>query len=131
MKIMNENIVTMSLEDYTKLVIENNDLKRLIEGIREKAQSEIEEKIMNSRISNLNTKEEVKNWFDKEGYILLDKFTNGYSYTWERISKDTYGIVKIEEVKTMAVSIVKDCLNERLNEIIEDERYKKENEKEN
>ena len=127
---MNENIVTMSLDDYTKLIVENHDLKNLVSGIRRKVENEVEEKIMNGRINALNTREEVLKKMELLDTSLLCEFTTGYSYTWERISRDSYDIVSVEEVKALVASKIKYFLNERLKEIIEEEKDK-ENERNN
>lgn len=123
---MNENIVTMSLEDYTNLVVENHDLKKLVSGVRKKVESEIEEKIMAGRIDNLAIKEEIEKLLDETDWNLLTRFTTASCYTWERISRDNYDIVSVQEVEKIGVSKIKYCLNERLKEIVEDEKDKNE-----
>lgn len=113
-----ENTVTLSLKDYTDLILENNNLKNLVKKYQRKVEEDVEDKIYESRIAALNSIDEVNKLLDVDADSLLSKFTNNYSWTWDNISNDNYGIVDETTVKEMAVSKIKMLLNYRLQDLM-------------
>lgn len=124
-----EGQVTISLKEYTDLIIENNSLKILLSQYQRKIESDTDNKIYSSKINAMQSIEEVNKLLDSSDEKLLEKFTDNYSWTWENISEENYSIATTKEVKELAVSLIKKRLNCRLNDLLDIERDK-ENENE-
>lgn len=118
-----ENQVTMSLEEYTKLVLEKQKLEIQLNSLKRRAESKIEEEIKDSLINNLS-KEETVQWLSSDPKSLLSKF-GPYSWTYTSIANDVL-ILKEEEVKDMAVTLITKMLNSHLNDILEKENQSNE-----
>lgn len=116
---LNENVVTMSLDDYTKLIIENHNLKQTLLGIKKKVKRDVEETIYYVKISSINSKDEVIKLLDADENTLLSKFTENYDWTWRNISERNNDIVDAQEVKEMAIAEIKHLLHERLGDLSE------------
>ena len=112
--------VTLPLKEYVDLVIENNNLKQIIARYNRKIESDILEKIYDSKIAALNI-DELKTCLCNNDQELLRKFTDNYSWTWKDIAVENYSVKNENEVKEMAVSLIKKMMNARLNELSEEE----------
>lgn len=117
-----EGQVTLSLKEYTDLVIENNNLKLLVKQYQRRIKNEVEDEIFESRIAAIKTKDEIQNYFDSKDDVLIGKFTNNYSWKWREISERNYGVTDEKAIKELAVSIIKEKLNYRLSDILEEEK---------
>ena len=114
-----ENTVTMSLEEYTKLVVENTMLKNKIEGLKLQAEKNVVERIREHLIDNLN-KEETLKFLDASDKVLLNKFSEDYSWTWDSIARQSL-VMSPEEVRNCAVFQIKKMLNAHLGYLTEKE----------
>ena len=110
--------LTLSLKEYTDLVIENNNLKRIITKYNRKIERDIEEKIYDSKINALDINE-LKTCLSKSDKELLSNFTANYSWAWRSIADDNYSIKTEDEIKEMAASLIKKMMNDRLNDLLE------------
>ena len=117
-----EGQVTLSLKEYTDLVIENNNLKRLVSQYQRRIENEVEEQIYSSRINALSSIEEVKQWLDADDKKLLEKFTSNYSWNWQTISDRNFNVNTAQEVKEIAVVIIKKQLDCQLQDLLEKEK---------
>lgn len=116
---MEENKVIMTLEQYTNLILENNNLKRLVEGYKQKIESEIRSE-MKIDFRSLS-KEKVVGFLEETNHRrLLEAFY--YSWSLRDISKENFSIMTLEEIEKKALSIISKELNERLERIIEEEK---------
>ena len=118
---MMDNMVTMSLEKYTELILENNNLKNALHRYNKKLEADITEHIYTSKIENIKTKEDVELWFLKTDAAILDEFSENYDWRWRDIAETYYGTTSLKETKEKAVAIIKQLLNERLQYFIDKE----------
>ena len=121
-----EGQVTLSLKECTDLVIENNNLKRLVSQYQRRIENDVNEEIYSSKINALSSIEEVKKWLDANNEKLLEKFTSNYSWNWRNISDKNFNVNTEQEVKEIAVKNIKKQLDYQLQDLLE-----KESEKEN
>lgn len=119
-----EGQVTLSLKEYTDLVIENNNLKRLVSQYQRRIENDVEEEIYSSRIQAVSSIEEVKQLLDADDKKLLEKFTSSYSWSWRNISDKNFNVNTEQEVREIAVKIIKKQLDYRLEDLLEKEREK-------
>lgn len=122
-KMENESKVVLSLEDYTKLILENNDLKNILRRCEGKARQKVyEETIRDSEIGYL-TKEKCEEWLSKEnkkyGSYMLGQFA--YSWQMKSIAED-YPMFQISELEGWALERIKELIGKRLDELKEEER---------
>lgn len=117
-----EGQVTLSLKEYTDLVIENNNLKRLVSQYQRRIENDVDEEIYSSRINALSSIEEVKQWLDADDKKLLEKFTSGYSWSWRNISDKNFNVNTEQEVREIAVKIIKKQLDYQLQDLLEREK---------
>lgn len=110
--------VTLPLKEYVDLVIENNSLKQIIAQYNRKIEKDVQEKIYDSKINALN-EDELKTCLCKSDKELLRDFTDNYSWTWKDIAIENYSVKNENEVKEIAVSLIKKMINERLNNLSE------------
>lgn len=120
------NIVTLSLEEYTKLIIENHDLKGVVAGYKRKVEVDVDEELHLSYIDSIKTKAECWKWLSSSDEELLKKFSDNYSWRWESISERNYGICSTTQVKNTAVRLIKKRLNERMADVAGEEEDSKE-----
>lgn len=118
-----ENQVTMSLEDYTKLIEENTKFKLALSGFKRKARNSIEDRINRSQIDKL-TQAQAQYYIsllhapDKDNIQkVLNDLTNSYSWTWGEIAEESY-IMSTAEVKEMAVDIIHTLVKDRFDELV-------------
>lgn len=116
-----ENQVIMSLDDYTKLITENALLKNKMQGLKSRAEQEIQNDIKDSLISNM-PKEKVILYLEEENHnkVLDALYSYNSSWHWESIASK-YLIITSEEAKEMAYAAITKCLNYRLADINEEE----------
>lgn len=119
-----ENVVTMSLEEYTKLIIENNNLKLVISNYKREALRKVDEEIRESKINSIQTSEEVKKYLNLSDERLLNEFTSVYSWTWKSIADNCYNVFTAQEIKDMATAEIKRMLDERLKDLLDKEEEK-------
>ena len=120
------NMVTLSLEEYTKLIIENHDLKGVVAGYKRKVEADVDEELHLNYIDSIKTKAECWKWLSSSDEELLKKFSDGYSWRWESISERNYGICSTAQVKNIAVMLIKRRLNERIADVTDEEEGSKE-----
>lgn len=113
-----ENQVTMSLKEYTEIILEKQKLELQLKALSKKAEHKIEEEVKDSLINNLNKEDTVK-WLNEEPKKLLNQF-GPYSWTYTSIANDIL-IFNEQEVKDMTVTVITRMLNSHLNDILERE----------
>lgn len=111
------NMVTLSLEDYTKMVIELHDLRGLVAGYRRKVKNRIQEEIRYSSIESIGTTTECWSLLSSSDDNLLSKFSNNYSWKWKDIVEENFNIMTEAQVKNLAVSLIKEAISDRLKEL--------------
>lgn len=113
-----ENQVTMSLEEYTKIILEKQKLELQLKALSKKAERKIEEEVKDSLINNLNKEDTIK-WLNEEPKKIVSQFCP-YSWTFTSIANDVL-IFNEQELKDMAVTVISKMLNSHLNDILERE----------
>lgn len=113
-----EGQITLSLKEYTDLVIENNNLKRLVSQYQRRIENDVNEQIYSSRINALSSIEKVKQWLDADDNKLLERFTSNSSWRWKNISEQNYGVNTEQEIKEIAVTNVKKQLDCQLQDLL-------------
>lgn len=113
-----ENQVTMSLEEYTEIILEKQRLELKLKALIKEAERKIEEVVMDSLINDLD-KEDTEKWLKEDPKKLLAQF--GPS-TWRltSIASDTL-VFNETEIRDMTVTIILEMLNSHLNDILERE----------
>jgi len=111
-----QNKVIMSLEEYTKLVIENNNLKNTLRGIRNQVISKICDKISEARIHAM-TRDQLIALIDQKDVSKICDAVGTYTYSLEYI--DTFGVFSVDEVKVMFVEEVKKIANDHLQYLLD------------
>lgn len=108
-----DNVVTMSLEEYTKLVVENTILKNKINGLKAKALKECEDEVLASRINSL-TIEDAKAALDLSDKEILSRFTYNNNWRFERACDAACNVVTVDELKAEIVTCVKRYIDGRI-----------------
>ena len=122
-----DSVVTMSLEEYTKLVVENTTLKNKLQALKSKAIDKAFEEIHDSYIERIPTSEDAIKYMEYSVEALLGKFASTYSWTWRNIASESYGIVTEAEIKELTASEIKQRIDYRCKDLIESEKEVKEN----
>ncbi len=118
-----ENQVTMSLEDYTKLIEENTKFKLALSGFKRKARKSIENEISHDQIKKLTQAQaqyyiSLSHSADKDDrQRVLSELTHAYSWTWGEIADESY-IMSTDEVKEMAVDIIGTLVKDRFDALV-------------
>lgn len=115
----NKNIVTISLKDYTELVLEKQRLEIAIESCKRKAAQKVDEEIKDGLI-NMLSKEETLNLLNSSNQMLLARFGPA-SWTYSSISREVL-ILNEQEVKDLALELIIRKLNDHLKDLIESEK---------
>lgn len=117
-----ENMVTLSLEDYTKLIIELENAKRTLATYKKNILKGVRELINDSKIYDQNNKDELFKdlSLDEEG--LLRKYTSNYSWRYSSIAEENSYIMSVEEVKYSCAEIIRQMINEKIKDIIDSEK---------
>lgn len=118
-----ENQVTMSLEDYTKLIEENTKLRLVLSKLKRKAKSSIEENISYDQIKKLTQAQ-------AQYYISLlhsgdindvtrarNDLTHAYSWTWKDIAEESY-IMSTSEVEELTAEIILTLVKDRFDALV-------------
>lgn len=111
------NMVTLSLEDYTKMVIELHDLRGLVAGYRRKIKNRVQEEVRYSSIESIGTTTECWSLLSSSDDNLLSRFSNNYSWRWKDIAEENFNIMTEAQVKNLAVSLIKEAVSDRLKDL--------------
>ena len=117
---MENNKVVMSLEDYTKIVLENAELKRTLSEYKRKIVCEVEEKINDSLIYRLDKTQTIELLEEKDQRRVFSR-VGLYSWSLDSIARNNYFISTKEEVEKLAFEQIKKIANAHLNEILDKE----------
>ena len=120
-----DNTVTMSLEEYTKLIVENVNLKMQLNNLKKKSIDKAFEQINDSTIDRISSIEECQNALKLNLDRILKDYSSSYSWTWSGISNDSYGLFTEQEIKELVASEIKKRINEKCNELIDKEKDEK------
>lgn len=115
-----ENTVSMSLEEYTKIILEKQKLELQLRALEQKAERRIEEEINDSLIYNLN-KEDTISWIKEEDHNKLLNQFGPYSWTYSSIASDVL-VFSEQEIKNMTITVIMKLLNSHLNDLLESEK---------
>jgi hypothetical protein len=124
----NINIVTMTLEEYKKTILELDRLKTLVATYKKKVEKDVENEIYESNINNIPTRGECYEWLNKPKSELIKKFSSGYSWRWESIAEQNYGVLTASQVEDMCVFLIKKMIGYRIDDLKPAEEEKKEGE---
>lgn len=116
----NENKVIMSLEEYTKLIIENNDLKNLLRRCERRVKDCMnDDAIKNYEIENM-AKEKCEEWLrtTNDRYMLGQL---SYSHQIKNLN-EMYPMFSIKEIEGWALERIKSLLENHLEELKEQEQ---------
>lgn len=113
-----ENQVTLSLEEYKELLIENVTLKAKMEALKVKAYKKLEDEIEENLIRNLS-KEETINWLNQSKDKVLSKF-GPYNWAYTSIAADLC-VIDEKELKEMAAVLITRMLDSHLRDFSEQE----------
>ena len=111
-----ESEVRMTLEEYTALIKENILLKNKLDGLKRQARQNVDEKIKDSLINNLDKESTIKWLAENDQKKLLKEFTADYSWYWEEIARASY-VLTAEDVKHLVVEEIHSMLNSHLQDI--------------
>lgn len=117
-----EAVVTMSLEEFKNLIIENTSLKNMLSNFKKRITEKAFDEIRDSYIDNIKTSNEALEYLKYDNSKILEKFASGYSYTWRSISNDTYNIMSENEIKLLVVSEIKKRIDAKYVELKESEK---------
>ena len=117
-----EAVVTMSLDEFKDLIIENTSLKNMLSNLKRKITDRSFDEIRDSYIDNIKTSNEAIQYLDYNDDKILEKFASSYSYTWRSISNDTYNVMSEKEIKQLVVSEIKKRINAKYVELKESEK---------
>lgn len=122
-----DNVVTMSLEEYTKLVVENTNLKMQLSNLKKKSIDRAFDEIKDSTIDRLSTIEDCQKALSLSLDSVLSNYASSYSWTWRGIAGDSYGLFTEQEIKELVAGEIKKRINEKCKELIEEEKEVNEN----
>ena len=111
----NQNQVTMSLEEYTNIILEKQKLELKLKALQIKAERKIEEEVKDGLINNLSKEDTIK-WLNENPKKLLSQF-GPYSWAFTSIANDIL-IFSEQELKDAAVAVILKMLNSHLNDIL-------------
>ena len=121
-----DNVVTMSLEEYTKLVVENTNLKMQLSNLKKKSIDRAFEEIKDSTIDRLPTIEACQKALSLNLDSILSNYGSSYSWTWRGIANDSYGLFTEQEIKELVAGEIKKRIDEKCKELIDIEKDKNE-----
>lgn len=117
-----DNVVTMSLEEYTKLVIENTNLKSKLANLKKKSLDKAFEEIKDSTIDKIQTSDDCLDALSYDLDKLLSIYASSYSWTWRLIAEDSYGLFSEQEIKELVAGEIKKRIDYKCKELVEDEK---------
>lgn len=120
-----ENMVTMSLEEYTKLVVENTNLKFKLDSLKKKSVDKAFEEIKDSAIDRISSIEDCQNALKLSLDSILNNYASSYSWTWRGIVNDSYGLFTEQEIKELVAGEIKKRIDEKCKELIDIEKDEK------
>ena len=116
-----KGMVTMTLQEYTDLIIQIHDLKNIVAGYKLRITKAVKEEIREDQINSIETATECELKLSLSDDTLLKEFSSDYSWRWESISQDNFGILSPDQVKNCAVTTIKRILSSRLKDLREKE----------
>lgn len=116
----NINLITMSLEDYTKLIKENFELNAILQSLKKKAKNDVEELVREQPINALNKEECIKILNEKNETYILSHFSTGYSWKYQSIAESCY-IVKEKDIKQLLVDTIINSIKSHLDDLLYEE----------
>ena len=119
-----DNVVTMSLEEYTKLVVENTNLKMQLSNLKKKSIDRAFDEIKDSTIDRIQSIEECKKALKLSLNSILSNYSSSYSWTWRSIANDSYGLFTEQEIEELVASEIKKRIDEKCKELIAKENDK-------
>ena len=117
-----ENVVSMSLEEYKKLIVENTNLKFKLEALKKKAYDRAFDEIKDSNIDRIPTIDDCQKILSFSADTILSNYASAYTWTWRSIANDSYGIVSEEEIKEIVAGEIRKRVNDKCNELIDKEK---------
>lgn len=120
-----DNTVTMSLEEYTKLVVENTNLKFKLDSLKKKSVDKAFEEIKDSSIDRIATIDDCQKALKFNLDKILSEYASSYSWTWRGIANDSYGLFTEQEIKELVASEIKKRIDEKCKELIDVEKDEK------
>lgn len=118
---MEDNKVIMTLETYTKLVLENAELKRTLSDYKRKILNEVDEKISESLIYKMNEEETIKLLEEKNKENIFRKF-GLYTWTLKDIVERNFYILSKEDVENYFIERVRYYANDHLNDLLKEKK---------
>lgn len=122
-----DSVVTMSLEEYTKIVVENTNLKMQLAGLKKKSVDKAFEEIKDSAIDRIPTIDDCQKMLSAGMDTLLGNYASSYSWTWRSIAEDSYGLFSEQEIKELVAGEIKKRIDYKCKELIEKEKEEAEN----
>lgn len=122
-----DSVVTMSLEEYTKLVVENTNLKMQLASLKKKSIDKAFEEIKDSAIDSIPTIDACQKALLASIETLLSNYASSYSWTWRSIAEDSYGLFSEQELKQLVAGEIKKRIDYKCKELIEKEEEETEN----
>lgn len=122
-----DSVVTMSLEEYTKLVVENTNLKMQLAGLKKKSIDKAFDEIKDSAIDRIPTIDICQKALSASVDTLLGNYASSYSWTWRNIAEDSYGLFSEQEIKELVAGEIRKRLDYKCKELIEKEKEEAEN----
>lgn len=117
-----DNVVTMSLEEYTKLVIENTNLKFKLDSLKKKTIDQAFSEITDSVINRIPTIEDAQTALGLSLDRLLSNYASAYSWTWRNIANDSYGLFCEQEIKELVASEIRKRIDDRCKDLMDEEK---------
>lgn len=122
-----DSVVTMSLEEYTKIVVENTNLKMQLAGLKKKSIDKAFLEIKDSAIDRIPTIDVCQKVLSAGVDTLLGNYASSYSWTWRSIAEDSYGLFSEQEIKELVAGEIKKRIDYKCKELIEKEKEEAEN----
>lgn len=119
-----DNVVTMSLDEYTKLVVENTNLKFKLDSLKKKTVDKAFEEIKDSTIDRIATSEDAQKALALPLDRLLANYASSYSWTWRGIANDSYGLFCEQEVKELVAGEIRKRIDDKCKDLIGEEKEK-------
>lgn len=119
-----DNVVTMSLDEYTKLVVENTNLKFKLDSLKKKSIDKAFGEIKDSTIDRISTSDECQQALSLSLDRLLSNYASSYSWTWRGIANDSYGLFCEQEIKELVAGEIRKRINDKCKDLMAEEKEK-------
>lgn len=116
-----ESMVTMSLKEYTDMIVQLHDLKGIVAGYKRKITEAVRKEVRENQIEAIKTATECEMKLTLSDDKLINEFSSGYSWRWESIAEDNFNILSESQVKDCAVVLIKKALAARLKDLRDEE----------